>query len=301
LPQAVNYSAGFLQYFFRGRLEVEVFRECRGTRLRVTNRSRSPLALVGGQFSLFAEDADGNRELVPDFFTDYRGVLPNGESFQGFLQMPPGVFKQFVLVYRGRIGADEGVIGKVFKIPTDTFVFSDPELGLGKSVIKVEILDETQTAQFYQNRFGAQVAGRRMFKYTITNESYGSGLSGDNGLSGFNIANPFRVNIQHQFVGNQLGSAPVDPRDPSLSTGWIFGKFSGGGNIEWDIPSGPGIPLGGSLEFGFTVPSDTVGAEYGGLFNLDDGNWIHSWVSSFGFRGQADLVFCTLLVPAPGR
>jgi len=70
LPRAVGYSAGLLDYFFRGKLDVAVVADPDDTTssrfvLRGTNASTE--ALVDGTITLYADDTDGTRTQVNSF------------------------------------------------------------------------------------------------------------------------------------------------------------------------------------------------------------------------------------------
>lgn len=106
LPKAVEYSAGLLDYFFRGQIEVGAHVDSGEYTVNVFNFSSQPFS--GGSFYLYKEDSSsGNRSLVQQ--TDLVGILPPGEHIQfiyddNSLSGPT----KFILVYKGTIGADGG-------------------------------------------------------------------------------------------------------------------------------------------------------------------------------------------------
>lgn len=109
IPHGVSYSAGALDYYFRGRLDVRVTwdKEQSAYRLHIINASGQ--ALQGGAFTLYADDADGNRSpygLSIDGSWSASSVLADGEAVDAVLQPPPGTIKGFTLVYKGTIGTD---------------------------------------------------------------------------------------------------------------------------------------------------------------------------------------------------
>jgi hypothetical protein len=106
LPRAVGYAAGFLDYFFRGDFDAELDADT----LIITNRT------VG-------EDMDGTFELYYDDEQDVRTFVaswpvvlaPDGSS--GRLTVPaiseanpPKDPESFYLVFRGRIGGEDGAV-----------------------------------------------------------------------------------------------------------------------------------------------------------------------------------------------
>lgn len=134
IPRAVGYSAGLLDYFFRGRLDVDVVASAADPsqlELSVTNRSSETIG--PGTLFLYAEDADGVRCPVPTFGSDSvpdaDPNCPPGNGAQPVsTTVAPGdpvsalslTFQKpqsarFVLVYEGQLGLEENaVIGKVF-------------------------------------------------------------------------------------------------------------------------------------------------------------------------------------------
>ncbi len=118
LPRAVGYSAGLLDHFFRGRLDVDVVADPDdSSKLRVVgklvSRNGGPDELVSGALAFYWDDTDGVRSPVPGFapmaLTGVTGDPIASASFQ-----PPEGAERFVAVYQGALGQEQGaVIGKV--------------------------------------------------------------------------------------------------------------------------------------------------------------------------------------------
>jgi uncharacterized protein YjbJ (UPF0337 family) len=109
IPKAVEYSAGLIDYFFRGTLASGLPGGTNGSfDLNIENTSSQDLA--GGGFHLYWDDSTGNRtELTgSDFVTNYPGALAAGDSFDAaFVSVTNAV--DYVLVYQGTIGTSAGV------------------------------------------------------------------------------------------------------------------------------------------------------------------------------------------------
>jgi hypothetical protein len=90
--------------------------------------------------------------------------------------------------------------------------------------------------------------------YTVYNLDFRN-QEGINGLSGVRIENKFSVPFSNQFG----------------PPGWVMQGFTS--EWEWDIPSGQGIPKGGSAQFGFVTAKDV------GSTQSDCCHWVHSWNS----------------------
>lgn len=101
IPKAVEYSAGLLDYFFRGRLEVSD-----GYVLNISGQS---LAFSGGAFYFYKEDSAGIRTLVHTI--PLTTVLNSGDGIPITIPETPNSWvstDQIVVVYKGNIGIGSG-------------------------------------------------------------------------------------------------------------------------------------------------------------------------------------------------
>jgi hypothetical protein len=116
LPRAVGYSAGLLDYFFRGRLEGEILHvegppasiesPPYGGELSLTNRGPEPME---GTFRLYVDRPTGIRDLLVEwtgqtFQPGVRRILPFSVP-TGF-----GAVAQFVVAFQGRMGAETSAV-----------------------------------------------------------------------------------------------------------------------------------------------------------------------------------------------
>lgn len=121
-PRAVGYAAGLVDYFFRGQLAVRVV----PGGLRVKNTSSETMApyvdsVTGqtiGSVSVLYDKSDGTQiqrtELVTHVLT--APLEPEQETEVLSFTLPPDNSKpgQYIVVFRGKLGAEEGaVVGKV--------------------------------------------------------------------------------------------------------------------------------------------------------------------------------------------
>ncbi len=138
IPRAVGYSAGLLDYFFRGKLDAKVD-VVDAMRYRLTGRNLSDDALGAGTLLLYAEDKNSTnptRTLITDIQIEGGGSVSNGEiPIAGVAKnqpLPTLTFTSpistdtFVAVYTGDLGTERkndatgfigGVIGKVISGP----------------------------------------------------------------------------------------------------------------------------------------------------------------------------------------
>jgi hypothetical protein len=131
IPRAVSYSAGLINYFFRGKIDIVPDPKNPGSH-RIKNLGTEPMA---GKFALYYDAADGTRIPVPDangnplvwdsrvILADSSGVLvPNSDMpVIGFIPPTTPVPKrvgEYMLVFAGDIGEEKadaasGVVGAV--------------------------------------------------------------------------------------------------------------------------------------------------------------------------------------------
>lgn len=127
LPRAIAYSAGLIDYFFRGRLDVQQDPNTPGGYL-VFNKSSYPM--TNGTLTLYYDDADGNRYPVPDASWSDVSMGPAGDNdadgypiqFSAPTDPAPGTSGEYMLVFQGKIGAEDGIAGKVIK-GSDQYVY----------------------------------------------------------------------------------------------------------------------------------------------------------------------------------
>jgi hypothetical protein len=111
IPKAVQYSAGLVDYFFRGTMDVSVSVDANTNyTFGITNISSQDFS--GGSFYLFQDDTNGNRTLAQQYDLSVivsGGILPTNSSvsitYPG-VSTPSG--STFLIVYKGTIGLTGG-------------------------------------------------------------------------------------------------------------------------------------------------------------------------------------------------
>ena len=101
IPKAVEYSAGLLDYFFRGSLAIVVNWDSDTEEYTIKVFNSSSQGFSGGALYLYSEDVGGTRTLVQQ---DSVGTLAVGTSKNIVYPGPVSQPTKFVLVYRGTIG-----------------------------------------------------------------------------------------------------------------------------------------------------------------------------------------------------
>lgn len=122
LPRAAGYSAGLLNYFFRGKFKVEMeyIPDTIPLQYKLTITNKSGEKMEGGTLDLYYMNEDEEWSKVPDFSSNYSGTLEdNGEVIAKFT-VPSNIFypeTYYTLVFKGKLGQEEdAVIGKAIKL-----------------------------------------------------------------------------------------------------------------------------------------------------------------------------------------
>jgi hypothetical protein len=126
LPQALGYATAALDYFFRGRLGVQVERRGQVLGLRITNRT--PGERMEGIFNLYYDmSASDDRTLLASWLL---GLDEQAQSDFLPFPTPPKGFKGYALLFEGTLGLESGAIaGRVFDPVPGAYVFA---LGMGR-------------------------------------------------------------------------------------------------------------------------------------------------------------------------
>ena len=112
LPRAVGYSAGLLNYFFRGKIDM-IKESSNSNQYIIKNLSNENMA---GTFSLYYDDANDNRYLAASWRN--LAINANNQSSPVTFTAPsfpaPKEKGKYVLVFQGTFGNESGaVMGKV--------------------------------------------------------------------------------------------------------------------------------------------------------------------------------------------
>ena len=108
IPKAVTYSAGLLDYYFRGTLGINVS-NISGSTYGLSIKNTSSQDLTNGSFHLFYDNNGATRtELTGlNFSTSYSGALAAAGSIGGTFEAPSDAVK-YILIYQGTIGTTSG-------------------------------------------------------------------------------------------------------------------------------------------------------------------------------------------------
>jgi hypothetical protein len=130
IPRAVAYSTGLIDYFFRGRVDItDIQRETTDTGqtqyvLTIKNISQHDFDFSDGKFEVHYDKRDGTRDALDILSGADVTTLPNAAETTIKFVVPDDVDTDkenpFILVYKGLIGEEQGIAGKVFSGNSDT-------------------------------------------------------------------------------------------------------------------------------------------------------------------------------------
>lgn len=110
IPRAVGYSAGLLNYFFRGTIDM-ISDNATGSGYVIENKTDENME---GTFELWYDDINDNRKMI---WNGYLSIVPNGKSSNITFTKPTDAKEscKYVLVLnKGTMGQEQGaVVGKV--------------------------------------------------------------------------------------------------------------------------------------------------------------------------------------------
>ncbi len=169
IPKAVQYSAGLLDYYFRGQLDtcVRLGVSTGNLAVRVTNKSGTNF--VGGAFTILSEDSSGTRATIA---TESLSTNLSDEDSISIDFPPPTNAVAYVVVYQGTIGATNGapldpvdsgiaVAAQRFTVEQDT----DEEITYDKFFNGIPVDEGTITAVAEGSALGDMPAGNYAAAY----------------------------------------------------------------------------------------------------------------------------------------
>lgn len=133
IPKAVGYSAGLLNYFFRGEIDMVPDYEA-GYGYRIVNKTDEEM---NGRFELYYDNDKGERKMIQSWtFAIGRKGSGNNKSQTITFSSPTDARElgKYMLVFRGRLGNEEdAVVGRYLKV-------SWPRGGIIKRVWRIDTM-----------------------------------------------------------------------------------------------------------------------------------------------------------------
>ena len=108
IPKAVEYSAGILDYFFRGQIDLAIQPGTNAGNFLFSITNISSQDFLGGSFTLLKQDTGGIRTVAEQYAVS--GTMASGTSMDvQYTDTTLTTNAQFILVYQGTIGVTNGV------------------------------------------------------------------------------------------------------------------------------------------------------------------------------------------------
>jgi len=261
IPKGIEYSAGIIDYFFRGRLGIKVSLD----NLTITNTSGKDLK--GGTFRLFCDNTSGVRtELTGSAFviswSDSSPPLADGATIKAkFTIQSSSTITNYVLVYKGTIGTSDGItpldsVDATIAIASKTFRASSAWWKMEEA--SGDRIDSVQSIRLSPNQNvsldAGQVGGGVLFTPPPGTLSTSSGKLGYGTGDGISIAGSFRLDdpwlvtvgagVSLQLVNTalqQVGSLSWDFEAPLYDRGTIVASVVvGSSSVSASVPLLPG-------------------------------------------------------------
>ena len=228
LPRAVGYSASLLNYFFRGKLNVDVSNDPTDMSLvRVEGTNGATEKLDGGTLELYSEDSSGARIAATPVGTNTVTADP-GQPISAVFRLP-GNSDKLMAVYKGKLG-DEAPQGD----------FPGAVIGKSLSPQRVEQIFSDSTRWYIRNSSGAFPLP--LLKSDLDDLQWGDR---DNTIVGRSRIGPGQPNLFYSYRINRLVGATHIPLTA---------------NSEVDIQSlqqysfPMGVSIGINAQFSHTLP-----------------------------------------------
>ncbi len=118
IPRAVAYSTGLIDYFFRGKLSINVMDDSSQVMIAITNISGSGYPLRNGEFELYYDATDGTRKQLAITSGASVGAIGLADGATQVLtathpsDLDTSKEGAYVVVYRGFVGSEMGIAVK---------------------------------------------------------------------------------------------------------------------------------------------------------------------------------------------
>ncbi|GEM_PF-2962782 len=211
IPRAIGYSAGLVNFFFRGRLEVDVSQL--GGQLNVTakNISGSGIALSSGSFEVYYDAKDGTRKRAIGPTSIGSGGLENGATVTLAGSAPSDIDMSnpspYMVVFRGIVGQEYGVIGRMSETKDKVFLMVKVDLQKWQFAYSQNYGSTWQRVGRFYDSFGEGVyLGKNKFLVSdMTPLPFALYFSSDNLVTLTQIPNTFGTRITDMGQGVLVG------------------------------------------------------------------------------------------------
>ena len=248
IPRAVGYSAGLINYFFRGRLETNLTEENGFLKFTVKNISGPGKTLRNGTFEAYYDSADGTRKpltITSGATVDNAGIIDGSTSV--IMATTPGDVdassnNPFVLAFTGVIGTEKAVVGKVAKIKKSGLLYVDDSDNRRIQILTKQgtFVSSIDMGDLSYGGGGLTIHGGLVYvtTWTLGNFSNGSGFEirtfSKNGdpISSFSSGRPAGARLHSDLAVDDNWIYIAHPNDSAI------GKFTKSGSLHSFFGSG---------------------------------------------------------------
>jgi hypothetical protein len=128
IPRAVGYSAGLLDYFFRGEMDLV---PVEGTQNQYMIMNFTENEEMYGDFYIYYDNINNERIQLAHWTKDQIGIILSGAYATVTFNKPPNAREEgeYILVFKGRLGNEQNaVVGKVIQ-SNETWIMDDLSSG----------------------------------------------------------------------------------------------------------------------------------------------------------------------------
>ena len=143
IPKSISYSAGLINYFFRGEIDMVEDPDNPGQYI-IKNDSAEGMS---GTFSIYYDAVDGNRYLADSWSLSINAGSGSGPvPFEEPTSPAPAEKGKYILVFNGALGGEEGaIVGRAVTLADDIWEpFDSGEFTLGENELERLILTTTK-------------------------------------------------------------------------------------------------------------------------------------------------------------
>lgn len=285
IPRAVGYSAGLINYFFRGKLDF-VPDMADSTKYVIKNQGQEPM---DGTFTLYYDDQNDIRHIVPGASWSL-AIAKNGESVPLSFTSPtdpaPKNNGEYMLVFRGALGQEaNAVVGRSVNDPLVIVGYSNSSIGQqafrwtqAGGMKGLGFLDgDTRSYAYGVSADGKVVVGESRSSYQAFRWTQSGGMIGLGFLLGGYDSTAYGVSADGSVV---VGGSNSSSSRRYQAFRWTSDGMTGLGFLPGDAPYrsiATGVSADGSV---------VVGRSEG----INSNNQAFRWTESGGMVGLGYLV-----------
>ena len=280
IPKAIEYSAGILDYFFRGQLGTLAYRTNSGAVfLEVTNVSGQRLS--GGTFAVYADASDGTRTSVGPLQPAWGGseTLEDGATRDFTFAEPTPMPTNYVVVYQGTIGTGPGpsyfpldsvdatiaIAAKSFNLPTPGNVIALHYL-LGRPPFRHSDIHSASDTTTDAGGWEDYTAAAAELNWMVSFGDWLAGFGPDPGYDPDDVVNGYYLDSELKATVNIDGAGDFVAYDNIQKVGPHTGVYPG--TVVYEFATAWDTLLGWGQEYTYQLNDDGTHSTMGNKDNF---------------------------------